>query len=46
MRANQRVGILRAMKYKLDRNSLARVYISFIRPILEYGDSVFDNCTI
>ncbi|XP_053398040.1 transient receptor potential cation channel subfamily A member 1 homolog [Mercenaria mercenaria] len=29
----------------LDRNSLEVIYKSFIRPILEYGDVLFDNCT-
>ena len=40
-----RLNILRAFKYKLDRNSLERMYISFLRPVLEYGGTIFDNCT-
>ena len=32
-------------KFLLDRKSLETIYISFIRPILEYGDVVWDNNT-
>ena len=33
------------IKFQLDRKSLEIIYQSFIRPILEYGDVLFDNCT-
>ena len=36
---------MRRLKYKLDRKSLESIYISFIRPLLEYGDTMWDNCT-
>ena len=36
---------MRRLKYKLDRKSLEFIYISFIRPLLEYGDTIWDNCT-
>ena len=36
---------MRKLKYQLDRLSLEILYTSFIRPILEYGDILFDNCT-
>ena len=29
----------------LDRNSLNKIYISFVRPTLEYANIVWDNCT-
>ena len=29
----------------LSRKSLEKLYISFIRPLLEYSDSVWDNCS-
>ena len=29
----------------MDRKSLEAIHISFIRPILGYGDVVWDNCT-
>ena len=32
-------------KFKLDRKSLQTMYFSFIRPLLEYADVIWDNCT-
>ena len=40
-----RINIMRKFKFLLDRKSLETIYFSFIRPILEYGDVVWDNCT-
>ena len=31
--------------HKLDRKTLETIYFSFIRPILEYADVIWDNCT-
>ena len=45
-KACRRINILRLMKHKLDRKSLGKLYIGFIRPILEYGGIVWDNCSI
>ena len=45
LKAWQRINIMRKLKYQLDRLSLEILYTSFIRPILEYGDILFDNCT-
>ena len=38
---------MRKLKFLLDRNSLQTIYMyfSFIRPLLEYADVVWDNCT-
>jgi hypothetical protein len=36
---------MKRFKFTLDRKSLDIIYLSFIRPILEYGDVFFDNCT-
>ena len=33
------------LKFQLDRKSLEITYISFIRPILECGNEIWDNCT-
>ena len=43
-KAWKRVNILRSLKFQLDRLSLQILYFSYIRPILEYGDIVWDNC--
>ena len=40
-----RINIMRKFKFLLDSKSLETIYFSFIRPILEYGDVVWDNCT-
>ena len=44
-KAWKRINILRSLMYKLDRKTLETVYISFIRPTLEYGDAIWDNCS-
>ena len=36
---------MRMLKYDLDRKSLKKFYTSFIRPTLEYGNIIWDNCT-
>ena len=40
-----RINIVRKLKFKLDRKSLETIYTTFIRPLLEYGDIIWDNCT-
>ena len=44
-RVRSRINVMRKFKYTLDRKSLETIYIAFIRPILEYADVVWDNCT-
>ena len=36
---------MRKLKFQLDRKSLEIIYTSFIMPILEYGNEIWDNCT-
>lgn len=36
---------MRKLKFQLDRRSLQTIYFSFIRPLLEYADVIWDNCT-
>ena len=40
-----RVNTMRRLKFKLDRKSLEIIYTAFIRPLLEYSDVIWDNCT-
>ena len=40
-----RMNVMRKFKYTLDRKSLETIYTAFIRPILEYADAFWDNCT-
>ena len=37
------LNIMRMLKYDIDRNSLISFFTSYIRPILEYGNVVWDN---
>ena len=41
-----RVNILRKFKFILDKKTLEKIYLTFIRPILEYADVVWDNKTL
>jgi hypothetical protein len=45
-KAFTRVSILRKFKFILDRKTLEKIYLTFIRPILEYVDVVWDNKTL
>ena len=36
---------MRKLKFQFDRKALEIIYFTFIRPILEYADVVWDNCT-
>ena len=40
-----RINVMRKLKFKLDRNSSETIYLTFNRPLLEYGDVLWDNCT-
>lgn len=44
-KAWKRINVMRRLKYQLDRKSLEKIYTSFIRPILEYGNEIWANCT-
>jgi len=41
--AMSRVNALKGLQYKMTRYSLETCYRSFIRPVLEYGDIIFDG---
>jgi hypothetical protein len=43
-RSKRRLDVLRSYSRLLDRRSLEKLYLTFIRPILEYSDVVWDNC--
>ena len=44
-KAWNRINVMRKLKFKLDRRSLQIIYFTFIRPLLEYADVVWDNCS-
>jgi hypothetical protein len=43
-RASKQLDVMKSLKYKLDRKTLEAIYMSYVRPILEYGCIIFDNC--
>ena len=36
--------VLKKVKYQVDKESLDKIYFSFIRPKLEFGNYIWDNC--
>ena len=44
--ASKLSGIMRKLKFTIRRKTFNQIYISFLRPILEYGSVVWDNCTL
>jgi hypothetical protein len=43
-KASKQIDVMKKLKYHLDRKTLETIYISFVRPMLEYGSIVWDNC--
>ena len=41
-----RLNLLRALKFRVSRKSLEKMYFAYIRPLLEYSDVVWDNCSL
>ena len=39
------IDVLKKLKYDLDRTTLETTYFSFIRPKMEYGCQIWDNCS-
>ena len=40
-----RLNLMRALKFKVNRQALEKMYFAFIRPLFEYNDPVWDNCS-
>ncbi len=45
-KANRRLGVIKKYKYTISRKTQEIRYITFIRPILEYSDAIYDACSI
>ena len=43
--ASRTLGIMKKMKFTLSRRALNQIYISYIRPIIEYSCIVWDGCS-
>ena len=44
VKAWTRLNLLRALKFRVSRKSLEKMYKAYVLPLLEYCDSVWDNC--
>ena len=42
-KVNKAIGLLRKFQLIHSRNSLIRIYKTFIRPHLDYGDTIYDS---
>ena len=42
----KRLNLLKGLKFKIDRAALINLYKALIRPVLEYADVLWDNCTL
>ena len=40
-----RLNLLKALKFRVSRKSLEKIYFAYIHPLLEYSDTVWDNCS-
>ena len=43
IKVSSRLSVFRRVKFKLKRSHPQTIYISFITPLMEYGDIVWDN---
>ena len=43
--AFKKLGLLKKIKFKIGRKNLSKLYITFIRPILEYASIICDGCS-
>ena len=39
------LGLMRSMKFKMSRMSLNKMHLSYIRPIIEYANVLWDGCS-
>ena len=44
-KANKGIGILKRLYNFLPRATLVNIYKTFVRPHLDYGDIIYDNCS-
>ena len=44
--ASRMIGIMSKLKFVFSRRALNQIYITYVRPILEYSSVVWDGCTI
>ena len=45
-KTSKMTSCLRSFKYRLSRKSLEKIYNTFILPLFDYADVIWDNCTL
>ena len=45
-KTSKQLAVLQKLKFKVSQNFLETMYLTFIRPLLEYAGEVWDNCTL
>ena len=40
---NKGIAVIKKLRYSLPRNSLITIYKSFLRPLIDYGDIIYDQ---
>ena len=45
-KCNRLLAILQKFKYRWSKDSLSHIYKSIVQPALEYGDILYDSCSV
>ncbi len=45
-RASKRLNYFKGLKFRINREALNQLYKALIRPVLEYADVIWDNCSL
>ena len=45
-KANKCIGILQYLKFSVPRPILEQLYKTIVLPVIDYGDIIYDNCTV
>ena len=43
MKINKGVAVIKKLRYSLPRKSLITIYKAFLRPLIDYGDIIYDQ---
>ena len=46
IKASKTINMFKTIKHNVSIQTLLSLYVTFVRPILEYGDVIFDNCDL
>ena len=44
-KASKRLNLLKGLKFKLKRSTLNTMYLTLVRPLMEYADFIWDSCS-